>query len=184
MRNDRYRPFMVGASVSLMPFSHDYLTEDYFRWMNDGEIVRYTESRFNPNSRERLRKYIDHVLEKPDTIMFAIVENENGIHVGNISLCFINRLHRFADVALIIGRKDFWGRGIATEAVSLVKEYAFKYQNLRKLTASCYADNKGSIRAFEKAGFHQEAVRKAQWFFEGYYVDDIMLACFLDDTQD
>ena len=53
--------------------------------------------------------------------------------------------------------------------------YAFDKLNLHKVTAGCYAPNKSAIKAFEKAGFVQEGLRKAHCFYEGGYVDDVFL---------
>ena len=51
---------------------------------------------------------------------------------------------------------------------------------LRKLTAGCYADNKGSRIAFERAGFAVEAVRRAHFVSDGRLEDLVLLARFAD----
>jgi RimJ/RimL family protein N-acetyltransferase len=58
--------------------------------------------------------------------------------------------------------------------VSLASEYAFKKLRLHKLVAGCYAPNAGSARAFEKAGFEKEGIRKKMFLFKGEYVDDLL----------
>ena len=49
-------------------------------------------------------------------------------------------------------------RGIVTEALKLVTEYAFQTQNLLRLFALPFANNTGSIRVLEKAGYEREGL--------------------------
>ena len=46
---------------------------------------------------------------------FAIKTTDK--HIGNIKLGPINWIHRYGDISLLIGDKDYWGKGIATEAI-------------------------------------------------------------------
>jgi RimJ/RimL family protein N-acetyltransferase len=43
------------------------------------------------------------------------------------------------------------------------------------VTAGCYANNIGSVRAFLKAGWQQEGVRKRQYWSQDEYVDEILV---------
>ena len=56
-------------------------------------------------------------------------------------------------LGIIIGERDCWGKGLATEAISLVTEYAFEFLNLNRVGAGCYEGNTASLKTFEKAGF-------------------------------
>lgn len=51
----------------------------------------------------------------------------------------------------------FWGRGIATEAATLLAEYALTSRGLRRLEAHVFEPNVASMRVLEKSGFHHEA---------------------------
>ena len=48
------------------------------------------------------------------------------------------------EIGIMIGEKDCWGNGFATECIELVANYAFDVLNLHKLTAGCYANHAGS----------------------------------------
>ncbi|MDC4205803.1 MAG: GNAT family protein [Candidatus Manganitrophus sp.] len=95
----------------------------------------------------------------------------------------IQWIHRLADIGLLIGEKDCWGKGYATEAIQLVSDYAFNVLNLHKVAAGCYGPNEGSARAFQKAGFVVEGVRKEQFYTNGSYVDDILLGLIRPDRN-
>ncbi len=115
----------------------------------------------------------DH--EVCDEVFFAICSNQNKNHIGNIKLGPVNWIHQCADIGLLIGDKEYWGKGVATEAIQLVVEYAFKKLNLHKLTAGCHSTNIGSIKAFQNAGFVIEGMLKQHSFLQGRYVDAVIL---------
>lgn len=173
--------FLVGRRICLREVRPADVNENYYSWMNDPEVTRYLESRFYPNSVEQLRDYVTGKLGDRDTVFLAIVLQDSGRHIGNIKLGPINWIHRLADVGLIIGEKECWGKGYATEAIGLITEYAFRKLNLRRLTAGCYAENIGSAKAFIKAGWQQEAVRPGMYNLDGRYVDAILLGIARED---
>jgi len=164
-----------GPRIVLREVRVSDVTEAYYRWMNDTDVTRYLESRFYPPSIDELRDYVSQLTGDPLNVFLAINLKESERHIGNIKLGPINWQHRFADVGLCIGEKDCWGKGYATEAIRLLTAYAFRELNLHKLTAGCYGNNQGSIRAFLRAGYVQEAVRKDHYFCEGRFVDAILL---------
>ena len=170
--------FIQGDRLHLREVRPSDVNENYYRWMNDPEVICYLESRFYPNSTDALRDYVNQKIGDRDNVFLAIVLKEGERHIGNIKLGPINWIHRFADVGLLIGEKDCWSKGYATEAIRLVVDYAFGTLNLHKLTAGCYDVNTGSVRAFLKAGFTQEGIRKSHFYYNGRYLDEILLGIF------
>lgn len=171
-----------GKKIYLRQVRPSDVDEGYFAWLHDEEVTKYLEVRLRPPTREGLLSYVRSMRESGDTIFLAIVDRDTNRHVGNIKLGPINLFHRTADIGLLIGEKGFWGRGIATEAVRLVAGYAWQTLDLQKLTASCYGTNQGSVRAFQKAGFSREGVRRAQFLSEGRRVDQILMGLTRTET--
>lgn len=60
----------------------------------------------------------------------------------------------------------------------MVADWAFAELGLYKLTAGAYANNIGSIRAFIRAGFEIEAVRRRHYRSGEEMVDGVLLAMF------
>jgi RimJ/RimL family protein N-acetyltransferase len=123
-----------------------------------------------------LEAYIRREEGNPATIFMAIVEKRSKEHIGNIKIHGIDQIHRHAQVSLIIGEKQHWGKGYATEAIRLIIDFALNTLNLHKLFACIYAPNEGSIAAFRKAGFVEEGLRKEHRFFDGRYIDEVDMA--------
>lgn len=173
--NMRAAGFITGKHIYLREVRPSDVNDNYYRWMNDPEVVKYTESRYFAVSRESLEDYVKEKQKDTDNIFLAIVLKENHQHIGNIKLGPINWIHRFADLGIIVGEKDYWGRGYAAEAIKLVTDFAFSTLNLHKLTAGCYNVNQAATKTFEKAGFVVEATRKKHYFFDGKYHDVFLL---------
>jgi len=163
-----------GKQIILRPLVVTDVTDEYVVWMNDYDIVKYTESRFVTHTKESIGEFIK-TANNETTHTFAIRMKDTGKHIGNIKLGGINTHHRYADVGLIIGRKEYHGRGIATECIRLVTEYAFKQLRLHMVLCGIYALNIGSIRAFQKAEWVIYATVPKIRFFEGEYIDSYLL---------
>ncbi len=52
----------------------------------------------------------------------------------------------------------YWGRGIMSEAATLIADFALRKRNLRRLEAHVFAANVASARVLEKTGFVREAI--------------------------
>jgi RimJ/RimL family protein N-acetyltransferase len=167
--------FLSGPRLYLREVRPSDVNATYYGWMNDPEVTRYLESRFFPHSMEALREYVTGKLGDRDNVFLAMVLKSGDRHIGNIKLGPIHWMHRSADIGLLIGERDCWGQGYATEAIRLVVDYAFSELNLHKLTAGCYAINHGSIKAFQKVGFVVEGVRPQHYYYRGAYIDAVLL---------
>jgi [ribosomal protein S5]-alanine N-acetyltransferase len=172
---DGHGRFLEGERIYLREVRTADVGDNYYRWMNTPEVTRYLESRFRPNSIEALREYVSALSRDPDNFFLAIVLKDGDRHVGNVKLGPVNWIHRHADLGILIGEKDFWGKGYATEAIRLASDYAFRVLNLHRLGAGCYERNQGSVRAFEKAGFEIEGVRRQHFFCDGEYTGHTLL---------
>ena len=179
-----HRPHLIeGSRLSLRDLCEEDANDTYARWMNDPEGTRYIESHNRGHTYESLLHYIQTMSNSPNNLFLAIVARENMRHIGNIKLGSINSIHRTADIGIIIGEKDYWGQGLASEAINLLAEYAFDAIGLYKLTAGSYTTNKGSIRAFKKSGFKIEGVLKEQCDSSDGRIDVTLMCRFCETTN-
>lgn len=157
-------------------------SERYVSWLNQPDINRYLETRFEPpQTLESVRNYVSAVAERSNEHLFGIFLDGGVRHVGNIKVGPISGPHRVGDVSLLIGERECWGQGIATEAIQAVCLYAFAQLRVRKLSAGMYAPNRGSTRAFEKAGWRHEGIRRAHYLLDDTPCDVVILGLMPSD---
>ncbi len=165
-----------GDSLFLRQLNCNDASESYLSWLLDSEITRNLELRFNPpQTIKELENFIDSCADSKDTLLLGIFLSKNSKHIGNIKLGPINFNHSSSEIGLLIGDRGEWGKGHGTVAIQLLTEYAFNRLDLSKLTAGCYSENFGSLKAFLKAGFSQEGCKLSQYKVGDQRQDGILL---------
>ena len=166
-------PFLEGKRIYLRPVEESDVTGEYIGWLNDPEITRYLGMGRFPISIEELRASVERFKSSKSDILLAIIDKQANRHIGNVALNRISWVHRNADTGLIIGAKEFWGKGYATEGWDLVLRYAFESLNLHKVIATVVAGHNASQAALEKVGFREEGRGREEYFLDGEYRDYI-----------
>lgn len=117
----------------------------------DWDIVRMTSRMPHPYQRSDAEAYIAQVMGQTDpkarTLM--IEHGQDGL-TGAIGL-FPSQTGQ-PEIGYWIA-KPFWGRGLATEALSALQTWASQGLGLRYLTAGHFADNGASGQVLIKTGF-------------------------------
>lgn len=108
-------------------------------------------------------------------VVFTIVDKQGKELIGNIKLGPMDWNNQRAEIGILFGERDFWGQGIATEAIRLIAEHAFRRLNLHKLTAGCHNKKRWVKKPFKKVGFTQEGGRMEHAHSDGGYTDVIEL---------
>ena len=160
---------LEGKKIILRQIELSDCTERYVEWLNDPEVNQYLETKWVEQNLETVKDFVRAQRENDDSILWAIISKENLTHIGNIKIGPINKYHHHADISYFIGEKDYWGKGIATEAIQLVTEYGLNELKLHKLEAGTYEDAIGSQKALEKNGYVKEGVFVEHVYFMGEY---------------
>lgn len=146
---------------------------NYESWFNDIEVCKYNSHHKFPKSKQEIKDYIREVNHSNNFLVLAIIDKKNNKHIGNISLQEINYIDRNAELAFIIGEKEYWKKGYATEAAKLIIKHAFIELNLHRLYLGTADNNLGMLKLAEKLGFKREGLRKEALFKNGTYHDII-----------
>jgi ribosomal-protein-alanine N-acetyltransferase len=110
-----------------------------------------------------------------ETPPFLAIEM-NGEAIGGIGIAPKPDVYaRGANIGYWLG-EPFWGKGIMTEAVTLMVKYAFQNFNLVRLQAGVYSSNPASMKVLEKAGFTKEGIAKKAIFKRGEFLDEHIYA--------
>ena len=176
-------PFLVGKRLYLRTVDEADLDGDYLRWLNDREVTRYLEVGKYPMTREALAAYVARFNGSSTDLLFAIVDAATGVHIGTVTLNRINWIHQLADTGILIGRKEYWGKGYGFEAWSLLIEYAFHRLGLRRIVAGTLDGNAGSVALLKKLGFTHEGTLRRQALVEGEFRDGLLFGLLREEFR-
>ncbi len=171
-------PTLQGTSVVLRPMSHDYVTETYLGWLSDAEVTHYIAAVYTDLS--KLSEYVSQRLNDETVRFWAICDRTTGRHIGNVKLEPISTQHSRATFGILIGDKEFWGRGISRQVTELVSQFAFDILHINKVDLGVVFDNIAAWKSYEKAGFHIEGRFRQHERQNGKLVDVLRMAKFAD----
>ena len=120
---------------------------------------------------------------QPRDLPFAIVLLDGDRYIGNTGLHSIDWINRKSTTGTLIGEKDCWGHGYATEAKHLLCRYAFDTLDLAKLESEVFSYNIASARHLEKNGYVREGVRRQAYFREGRRIDAVMYGLLAEEWR-
>ena len=178
---------IMGSAVSIKSFNYEKIySEEYLRWLRDPEVLvtlNLTSYLEKPIDVGEVEQYCHALIESESNIFCAVHERHTDLFVGTCKIGGINEFSGIADIGIMIGEKRFWGKGIGSETVSLLSNYAFNELNLRKLTGGAMSSNKPMLNIFARLGFVEEGVRRKQDRFGSTFVDHVLFGCFRDEFK-
>lgn len=129
------------------------------------------------------RKLLDLDLEwvaSGEALCWGIALPDTGVLVGKISLYLFSRQNRRAEVGYILDRRH-WGRGLMSEALAAVLDYAFGELALRRVEADVDPDHAASLALLDRVGFEREGLFRDRWWVHGQWRDSVMLGLLAAD---
>ncbi len=173
-------PLLKTERLRLEPFTEAFLGPRHVGWLNDPDVVRYSGQRLRAHTMESCREYLESFDTSPG-LLWAIVVAEGEIgHIGNIQ-ADIDATNNIADLAILIGEKEVWGRGYGAEAWVAACDWLLGPGGLRKVFAGTMTENKAMLSIMEKAGMVEECRRRKHFLWEGREVDVVYAALFADE---
>jgi len=166
-------PFLTGKRLYLRALAESDAGGPYAGWFNDAETCRGNSHHVFPYTREAALEYIRHAAQTRTSLILAIVLSEGDRHIGNIALQDIHPLHRTAELSLIIGERDQWGKGLAHEAAELIVAHGFAALNLQRIGCGTFASNQAMQKLAVRLGMKEEGRRRSAFFKCGVYEDVI-----------
>ena len=123
-------------------------------WASSPENLTYVT--WDPHSdvevtRNSIRNWVASYTN-PNYYKWAICLKENPEHViGDISIVEMDEIDSSCEIGYILG-KNYWGRGMMTEALKAVLDFCFTQAGFQKVRARYASLNPASGRVMEKAG--------------------------------
>lgn len=153
-------PTLTSERVVLREFEHEDAA-DLFVWRSDPEVQKYnSEPMETVDQAAALIEDLRHEYAAKTAIHWAVTLSEEGRAIGLFGFVSWERFHHRAEVGYDL-RRDYWGRGLATEALAEMLRFGFTRMQLNRVEAQTIADNHESVRLLQRLGFQREGLRRA-----------------------
>jgi RimJ/RimL family protein N-acetyltransferase len=173
---------LIGTQYTIIPFLEDHISERYISWLNDPEVNRFLEVRHAHQTYETVLPYVRSFYSNTEKYMWGLYPNGMNKPIGTATLYKINHHLGWGEIGLVIGEKDYWGKGVSSETIELMLQFAFETLGLRRITGGSYASNRGMNFTFKMLGFTREGtLRQAYLERSGNYVDAYRWAILVDE---
>lgn len=166
--------FIEGEKVYLRPLCEEDLGGNYISWLNDAEVCKFNAHHRFVNTKDKTESYINAVNSSNTDIVLAICSKEDDTHIGNVSIQNINYIDSNAEFAIVVGEKNYHGKGFAFEASSLIVNHAFNSLNLHRVYCGTSVENLSMQKLALKLGMTQEGQQKEAMFKDGKYLDILL----------
>jgi RimJ/RimL family protein N-acetyltransferase len=164
-----------GDKVRLAPLDKARHLDNALAWINDTEITAWTLIGDWPMTRLAEEEFFDHAMRETESELTFALETLAGEHIGFTGFHKIDWKNGVATSGTLIGRRDLWGQGYGADSARVRARYAFEVLGLRMLLSDVMADNTGSLRMLQKAGYREVGRLPRRLWKRGAYRDVVML---------
>jgi ribosomal-protein-alanine N-acetyltransferase len=150
-------PAIKSESYLLRPFKSSD-AELWQTWDIDPEVQA-----FMPEPRNAVQditaqyEYITEC-ENDEEGFYWSIETTAGVTIGTVALTEFNEYHGVANLGIVIGDKNYWGKGVATEVITALVDYSFAHLNIYTISAEVEEGNIPMMKVLEKVGFKQDGL--------------------------
>lgn len=167
---------IVGDAVALGPHRRDLLAT-YQAWINDFTALRTLGAVAPlPMTLEQETVWYDSLMAGQEA-GFTIYETGTWQPIGTTALHGIDYRNRTAALGILIGESAYRGKGLGTETVRLMLDYAYTALGLHSVMLTVAEYNHAGRRAYEKAGFREIGRRRECRWLAGKLWDEIYMDC-------
>jgi len=132
-----------------------------WKWRNDPDIWKLTGRKWEGNVDLNIeRKWIEQVINDPTRITFSIVAGTDFEYIGNVQITNINTNN--ARFHIFIGNKNYWRKGIGSEATRLFIEYVKKNLNIKSIYLFVNKTNVAALKIYRNVGFIEDSANYYQ----------------------
>ncbi len=178
--------YYYGQIVRLRPPEREDLST-FVEWLRNPQLRRYITMRYISHALEE--RWFESMLDRtggptPTKLHFVIETlDAEGKAIGVIALENIQWMDRAAEVGIVVGDTDFWGKGYGSDAMHTLLDVAFRWYNLHRIFLRVVSDNERAIRSYTKCGFQQEGIQRDSTFVDGQYKDLIIMSILEDEFK-
>ena len=137
----------------LKPLTEEDVTGQYLSWFYASkEVEKYIDFAKKEPDIEKLALYVRERKNRKNVLFLGIFFNFN-LHIGNVKYEPINFESKTATMGLLIGDKEWRGKGVATEVVEASSEYLRKMYGIKYIELGVDKSNMAALSAYGKMKF-------------------------------
>jgi diamine N-acetyltransferase len=131
-------------------------------WENDSRFW-YVSDTLVPYSKHIIEQFVNtsQDIYTNKQLRFIICLQENNNPIGLVDIFDFDGFHKRAGIGVMIKEGENRGKGYASEALGLVKEYCFSVLCLKQIFCNVLEENDESLRLFKAKGFEIVGLKKA-----------------------
>jgi RimJ/RimL family protein N-acetyltransferase len=167
MRN----PYIVGKQLYLRHPTEEDVAGKWHEWFSDEEVTRYIGDRYWPNSIEAQREFYLSCLSGRSRLLLSVVDVKTDKHIGVCSLSNISWVHRYGDLAFVIGERGFRKGTYAFECAALMLRVAFLRLNFKTVRGGYAVCNEASAMVLKMLRFETIGTYKEMFWADGRFND-------------
>ena len=164
----------------------DFRDEDFdaiHAYGSDPEVCRYMP--WGPNTLEDTAQALARMQAQARTwprmeLGLGIELAGEGRLIGSIALHLRDATHRTVEMGYCLHR-DYWGRGIMSEAARGLADAGFRRFGLHRIYATCDVRNTGSWRVMETLGMRREGLLRQDRVVKGAWRDTYLYAVLAEE---
>ncbi len=175
---------LLAERVGLRPLQ----SEDVwvlFKWFNDPKLLEVLGAQhllFSVSLDEE-KKIVHRDINAKDRKAFLIVKLEDSGPMGLVLLTDIDARTASAQLNIVIGEAEQWGKGYGREAVGTLLNYAFQQMNLHRVWLRVAEYNQRAIRCYAACGFQTEGRMREDHFHKGGYRDSFLMSILREERS-
>ena len=137
----------------LKPLTIEDVTEQYLSWFRESEEVeKYIHFAKKEPDLDELVRYVGDRESRADVLFLGIFVDSNQ-HIGNVKYEPINLKNKTATMGILIGEKEWRGKGVAPEVVKASSEHLSKTYGIRYIDLGVERSNMPAVSAYKKMKF-------------------------------
>ena len=151
------------------------------RWANDPDIWYFLGGWHFPSSMDYMKQYFHDLKNDQLNQRFAIEAPDIGF-IGITNLVDIDWKNNHAFHGMMLGDKDFRGKGYGIDSIMAIMKYAFEELHFERLDGSMIEYNKISLNIYcNKCGWREEGRQKNWYFRKNRYWDKVIVGVTSED---
>jgi RimJ/RimL family protein N-acetyltransferase len=93
-----------------------------------------------------------------------------------LGLMDIDQINKCCEIGILIGEKEYLGKGYAQDAMQAMLEFLFQEMNFNCVYLYVFQTNKKAIQFFKRVGFKKDGVLRECVFKQGKYISKVIMS--------